>query len=79
MPDKTTTPGQQVRVTRTELPTPDLANPQKVTIQIQYQVGTLPPRFLYIDKTMWSKEKEAEMIRADIRRTLSPPGETITI
>lgn len=70
---------QQVRVTRTELATPDLADPLKVTIQIQYQVGMLPPRFLYVNKKEWSKDKEADLIRADIKRTLAPPGETITL
>ena len=77
MVDKVTE--QKVQVTRTELPQPTLDDPHKVIVQIQYQVGQLPPRFLYIDKKQWSKEKEAEMIRADLRRTLSPPGETITI
>ena len=70
---------QEVRVKRTELPTPDLEDPNKVTIQIEYQVGELPPRFLFVNKKQWSKEKEAEMIRADIRRRLEAPGETITI
>ncbi len=70
---------QQVRVKRTELPQPDLEDPQKVIIMLEYQVGELPPRFLYINKKQWTKEKEAEMIKADLRRALRPPGEIITI
>ena len=70
---------QQVRVTHRELATPTLDDPTKITMQIQYQIGMLPPRFLYINKKDWTKEKEAEMIRADLRTTLSPPGEIISI
>lgn len=70
---------REVRVNRTELPTPDLEDPEKVIIQIEYQVGELPPRFLYINKKEWTKEKEAKMIKEDIEKRLRPPGETITI
>jgi len=70
---------QQVRVTRTELPAPDIADPNKIIIQVQYQVGSLPPRFLFINKKDWTKEKEAGAIKADIEKTMAPPGETITI
>ncbi len=72
-------PQQQVRVTRTEIPTPTLDNPGKVTVQVQYQIGLLPPRFLYFDKADWTKEKEAAKIKLDLARTLAPPGETVTI
>lgn len=70
---------QQVQVRRTELAMPDLEDPKKVLIQIEYQVGVLPPRFLYINKKDWTKEKEAEMIRADLRQAMAPPGETISL
>jgi len=70
---------QQARVRRTELPTPSLDDPNKVLVQIEYQVGMLPPRFLYIDKKVWTKEKELEMIKADMRSLLRPPGEVVTI
>jgi len=70
---------QQVLVTRTDLLTPDLADPQKVTVQIQYQIGDLPPRFLYIAKKDWTKEKEAAAIKADMTKRLSGTVETITI
>jgi hypothetical protein len=70
---------QQVRVTRTEIATPDLTDPHKITLQIQYQVGELPPRFLYIAKKDWTKEKEAALIKADLAKRLSTPGEIITI
>ena len=72
-------PQQQVRVTRTELPTPSLADPTAVTIQIQYQVGMLPPRFIYMAKRDWNAAKEALAIKADLAKTLQPPGEMITI
>ncbi len=70
---------QKVAVTRTELNAPDLTDPNRKIVQIQYQVGELPPRFLYLDKKLWTKEKEAELIKADLAKRMSPPGETITI
>ncbi len=72
-------PQQQVRVTRIELPTPTLDNPQKVTLQVQYQVGMLPPRFLYFDKKDWTKEKEAAAIKADLTQVTRAPGEIVTL
>ncbi len=74
-----TKPQQQVRVTRTELPTPTLDNPAKVTLQVQYQVGMLPPRFLYFDKEQWTKEREAAAIKGDLNRVMGPAGETVTL
>ncbi len=70
---------QNVAVTRTELQAPDLTDPNRRIMQIQYQVGELPPRFLYVDKKLWTKEKEAELIKADLAKRMSPPGETIQV
>ncbi len=75
MPEQQT----QVRVRRTELPAPSLDNPGKIIVQIEYQVGELPPRFLYLDKAQWSKEKEAALIKADLAKRMGAPGEMITI
>lgn len=77
MADKTT--GQKVTVSRTELPTPTLADPSAVTVQVQYQVGSLPPRFIFMNKKDWSADKEKEAIRLDLAKTLKPPGETVTL
>jgi len=70
---------QNVAVKRSELAAPDLANPDRKIIQIEYQVGELPPRFLYIDKKEWTKEKEADMIKKDLAKRMAPPGETIVV
>ncbi len=70
---------QSVTVRRTDLPTPSLDDPTKVTVQVEYRVGELPPRFLYLDKKLWTKEKEAELIKADLKRRMEAPGEVITI
>lgn len=70
---------QQVTVIRTDLPSPDVTDPNRVVVQIQYQVGSLPPRFLYIDKKSWNAETEKKMIKADMDKQLQPPGETITV
>lgn len=72
-------PGTQVRVTRTELPAPALDDPGKIIIQVQYQVGELPPRFLHIAKKDWTAAKEAELIKADLAKRMATPGEVITI
>ncbi len=72
-------PAQQVQVKRTEIPSPTLDNPKRVTIQVQYQLGSLPPRFLYFDKDQWTKEREAAAIKADILKTMAPPGEMVTL
>ena len=53
--------------------------PGKVTVQIQYQLGSLPPRFLYMDKDQWTKEREAAAIKGDIARTMAAPGEIINV
>lgn len=70
---------RQVTVRRMELPAPDLEDPERKIVQVQYQVGELPPRFLYINKKDWSKEEEAKRIKEDIEKRLQPPGETITV
>lgn len=72
------TPPQQARVTRTELPAPDLADPERVIIQVQYQVGELPPHFIFIPKKEWNKEREAKDIKADLSKRMSTPGEVIS-
>ncbi len=73
------TPQQQVRVTRVEIPTPTLDNPAKITVQVQYQIGMLPPRFLYFDKSAWTKEKEAAAIKTDLNRVMGATGEMVTL
>jgi hypothetical protein len=70
---------QEVTVKRTLLPTPTIDDPNRKTYQIQYQVGELPPSFVYITEKEWTKDKEAKAIKADMEKRLMPPGETITI
>jgi hypothetical protein len=70
---------QTVSVKRTELAAPDLTDPNRKIVQIEYQVGELPPRFLYIDKKEWTKEKEAAEIKKDLAKRMAPPGETVEI
>ena len=80
MPDKQAQEQpRQVRVTRTYLPAPDLADPERIIVQVQYQVGELPPHFLYIPKKEWTKEREAADIKKDIEKRMSTPGEIITV
>ncbi len=74
-----TTEKRNVQVKRTELLAPDLADPKRVIVQIEYQIGELPPRTIFIPKKDWTKEKEAAAIKADLDKRLAPPGETISI
>ena len=69
----------QVRIKRTELPTPDLADPQKVTVQVEYVVGDLPPRFIYLNKKDWTEAKEAAAIKADLNKRLTGTSQVISI
>jgi len=70
---------QEVRVRRVLLPTPTIDEPERKIYQIEYQVGELPPAFVYIPEKEWTKEKEAKAIKADMEKRLETPGETITI
>ena len=69
----------QVTVKRTELLVPTIDDPERKVHMIEYRSGELPPKFIYIPVKEWTKEKEAEMIRADIRRRFEAKEETIEI
>jgi len=71
--------GLSVKVNRTKLPAPDLTDPDRKIIQVQYNVGDLPARFIYITEKEWSKEEEAKRIKADMDKRLTSPGENIII
>ncbi len=77
--NQTASPQQQVRVSKIEIAQPTLDNPKRVVYQIQYQAGMLPPRFLYMDKDQWTKEREAAAIKGDLAKTLAAPGEMVTL
>ena len=72
-------PTTQVKIKRTELPTPDLADPKKVTVQIEYTVGDLPPRFVYINKKDWTEAAEAKAIKDDLNKRIAGTSQTISI
>lgn len=69
----------KVSVTRTELPAPDLADPNRKITQIEYRVGELPPRFVYIPTAEWSKEAELKLIRQDMAKVMTPPSNIIEV
>lgn len=68
-----------VEIKRTELPAPDITDPERKMIRIFYRAGELPPRFLFIEKKKWTKELEAKMIREDIDKRMTTPRETLTL
>jgi hypothetical protein len=70
---------QQVEVTRTLLPSPTVDNPERMVYQIEYRVGTLPPHFVYCEKSEWNEKKEKELIQADIKKRLEAPKTIVTL
>jgi hypothetical protein len=71
---------QNVTVRRVLLPAATIDKPDRKMYQIEYQVGELPPGFVYLDKEAWTKEKEAKLIQEDIDKRMSGAGrETITL
>ena len=70
---------QEVRVKRTLLPTPTIDDPNRKIYQIEYQAGELPPHFIYINEKDWTKEKEAALIKADMKKRIEAVTETISI
>lgn len=69
----------QVSVKRTKhlVPTPD--DPERALYQVEYRAGELPPRFLFIAVKEWTKEKEAELIKADIAKRMAVVEETLEV
>lgn len=61
---------QDVEITRTLLPSPTIEDPERRVYRIQYRAGELPPAFVFILEKEWTKEKEAQLIRADIELRL---------
>jgi len=70
---------QQVRIKRTTLPTPTIDDPERKTIQVEYAAGELPPHFIFIPEKEWTKELEADRIKADLKKRLTTTEETLTI
>ena len=70
---------QQVAVTRTLLPSPTIDKPDRMVYQIEYRVGTLPPHFVYCEKSLWTEKKEKELIQADIKKRLEAPTTIVTL
>lgn len=70
---------QEVRVKRTLLPAPTIDDHERKVYQIEYRAGELPPHFLYITEREWTKEKEAELIKKDIKKRLETTEEIISI
>lgn len=71
---------QDVTVKRTLLNTPTMDDPNRKVYQIEYRVGELPPHFVYIPEKEYTKEKEALVIKADLKKRLEGPGmETISV
>jgi len=69
----------QVEVVRKLLGQPTLADPEHKVYQVQYQMGELPPHFIYVDEKAWTAEKEKELIKADMEKRLQVTKATLEI
>jgi hypothetical protein len=69
----------QVQITRTLLPAPTIDDPNRMVYQIQYQVGTLPPHFVYCEKSKWNEKEEKRLIQEDIKKQLETKRTIVTL
>ncbi len=65
----------QYTVTRTDMPAPDLSDPNRRLKVITYRAGQLPPRNLYMAAGEWTQAKEDALIKADVEKRMQLPGE----
>lgn len=70
---------QQVAVTRTLLPAPSIDEPGRMVYQIQYQIGTLPPHFVYCEKSKWNEKEEKRLISEDLKKQLETKQTFVTL
>jgi len=65
---------EEVEIRRTEILVPTAAGAAEPMIYITYTTKDLPPGLITIRKAEWTPEKEAELIREDVkkRRELKP-------
>jgi hypothetical protein len=71
--------GQQVSITRSLLPAPTIDDPKRMVYQIEYQIGTLPPHFVYCEQNKWNEKKEKELIQEDIKKRLETTSTIVTL
>jgi len=65
---------------RTLLPAATVDDLDRKVYQVMYQVGELPPHFVYLPEKGYTKEKEAKAIQEDLNKRLTkPPEETLEI
>jgi hypothetical protein len=70
---------QQAQVTRTLLPAPTIDDPGRMVYQLEYQVGTLPPHFVYCEKSKWNEKEEKRLIQEDIKKQLETKRTIVTL
>jgi hypothetical protein len=70
---------QQVAVTRTLLPAPSIDEPGRMVYQIQYQIGTLPPHFVYCEKSKYTEKEEKRLIAEDLKKQLETKQTFVTL
>lgn len=59
---------EEVRVRRTEIMVPVAEGEPSAMIYVTYTVKDLPPGLITISKAEWTAEKEADLIREDIKK-----------
>ena len=69
----------EVKVERTLLPAPSIDDSDRKVYMIEYQITGDSTHFIYIPEKEWTKEKEAALIKADMKKRLEITEEIITL
>lgn len=70
---------EEVTISRTEIKVPGVTGSPKTQIYVTYSTKDLPPGLIVIDKDEWTKEKEIELIRANLKERRETLPEKVTL
>jgi len=70
---------EEVRVRRTEIMVPTAEGEPAAMIYTTYMVKDLPPGLITIPKAAWTAEREAELIREDVKKRREAKPTTVRL
>jgi len=70
---------EEVRVRRTEIMVPTAEGAPAVMVYVTYTTKDLPPGLITIPKAEWISEKEAALIREDIKKRREAKPATVRL
>lgn len=79
MAEKEEKPSEEVKISRTEINVPSATGEPATVLYITYTTKDLPPGLIHISKGEWTPEKEAELIRADLKKRRETKPATIRL